>query len=296
MKNISVFILFLSIFFTLSCTQNTELGSKKNPIVFALIPGKDVKILEFNGKKLEEWLNKNTPYHFSIFVPNSYVAVIESLGSKKTDMAVLNTFGYVLGHSRYQVEPLFTMTTQGKGIYRGQIIAHKDGIKNIQELNKKKFAFVDPLSASGYLMALHFLKKHKIDLGEHVFAGRHDIVVTMVYNKRVDAGATFFLDDDENGTHQDARQLVIKQFPDVYDKVKTIGFTDYLPSEAIVIRKDFPPEMRKIIQDKMLYWSQTPEGKITMKGLYASDGLKLANDRDYDPARKLLEFIDKKME
>lgn len=276
----------------LGCTARKELGTIENPIKIALVPGKDTRILEENGKKMQEWLNQNSKYKYAVFVPPSFVATLEAIGSKRADLAVMNTLGYLKAHEKYQAKIIFTLTTQGRSHYRGQIIARVDGPKTLKDLNGKKFAYVDPLSASGYLMAAAHLKKNNIHPSETVYAGRHDNVVTMVYQKQVAAGATFYA-PDENGEARDARALVKTQLPDVFKKIKILEMTDELPNEGFVIRKELPVEVEESLKASLTELIKSEQGRETLKALYNADGLKLATDIDYDGARHLLKSLDK---
>jgi phosphonate transport system substrate-binding protein len=288
------FGLILCCLFFAGCIERTELGSKKNPIHISLTPGKDIAALTTSGNELKDHLEKTLDLHFELHVPPSYVAVVESFGTKRTDFAILNTMGYLISHEKYGAEAIFTLTNQGREQYRGQIIARQNGPKNLQELNGKKFAYVDPISASGHLLPAHLFQKNNIKLKEFVFAGRHDAVVSMVYQGQVDAGATFW-SPEENGEPFDARKLVTTQYPDVYKKIKIIAYTDYLPNEAFVVRKDFPDDMKQKVIRALVSWSATDEGKKTLKDLYNNDGLKPATDADYEPARKLLKDLNKQV-
>ena len=72
----------------------------------------------------------------------------------------------------------------------------------------------------------------------------------MVYQHQVDAGAVFWL-PDENNQPWDARRMVLTQYPDVFEKVKIIAKTQELPNEAIVIRKDFPVDLQGKISNSL---------------------------------------------
>jgi ABC-type phosphate/phosphonate transport system substrate-binding protein len=51
-----------------------------------------------------------------------------------------------------------------------------------------EIAYVDPSSTSGFILPKALLDQKGIKPSESVFAMRHDNVVTMVYQKQVDAG------------------------------------------------------------------------------------------------------------
>ena len=67
----------------------------------------------------------------------------------------------------------------------------------------------------------------------------------MIYNKEVDAGATFYSSPSGDGTIRDARVLIKKQFPDVSEKIKIIEITENIPNDPFVFRKNFPAHLEK---------------------------------------------------
>ncbi|HVK62337.1 MAG TPA: hypothetical protein VM432_12335, partial [Bdellovibrionales bacterium] len=74
------------------CTfQKAELGTAENPIKLFFVPSVDAKVVDSNSKTMKTWLEANTPYKFEIHVPQSYIAVVEAFGSKRADIAALNT-------------------------------------------------------------------------------------------------------------------------------------------------------------------------------------------------------------
>lgn len=275
------------------CTENKELGSKQNPLKFYLVPAQDMQGLAENGKVLEAYLEKDLGMEVSVELPINYVAVVEAFGSKRADVAILNTFGYILANEKYGVEAHLKLINRGREEYWGEIIARVDGPKSIKDLNGKKFAFVDPASTSGYLLPLRLFKQEGIKIKEHIFAGRHDTVVTAVYQKQVDAGAAFYTPPDEDGTIKDARMLLKTQFPDIFDKVKILQLTGPIPNDPISIRKDLPEDLKKKICDSLIKYIRTEEGKQTLHKLYHITDFKAASDKDYDKVRDYLKDLGK---
>lgn len=288
-------LIIMSSCFLLSCTTEKQLGNKENPIHFALVPGQDSAVLMENGKILEQWIFQQTGLYIKVQVPVSFVAVVEALGSQRVDGAIMNTFGYILAHDKYGARARLMGVNLGVSEYRGQIITKNPKIKTLQDLNGKKFAFVDPASTSGYILAAKMLKDENVKLGEVIFAGKHDSVVTMVYQGRVDAGATYYT-PDENGEPQDARLLVKAQYPDVFEKIRILKTTDPIPSEPVVFRRDFPKELEEKIIAALKSFSSTPEGAKALKKLYHLTGFKDCTDKDYDRVRKILLDLGKKVQ
>lgn len=279
-----IFVIVLSIF---GCTSKPQIGTAENPIKISLVPGQDTGILAENGKKLEAYLEQKTGLPFTVTVPSSYVAVIEALGSKRADIAIMNTFGYLVANDKYGAEAVLIGIHKGRDVYWGQIIARKDGPKTLKDLNGKRIAFVDPSSGSGFVLPSKLLKDENVKPQEAVFAGRHDSVVTMVYQRRVDAGATYHTPEDK-GIPQDARRLVLTQFPDVFEQIVILAKTEPIPNDPVVFRKDFPSEMKKTITSAIKNMVKDEVGAKIIYDLYYMDDFREAKPNDFDRVQKML--------
>lgn len=94
--------LALVILITCSCSrERAELGSPDNPVKLFFVPSVDAKVINNRSREIEQFLEANTPYAVEVSVPTSYVAVVEAFGSKRADVAALNTFGYILANEKY---------------------------------------------------------------------------------------------------------------------------------------------------------------------------------------------------
>jgi phosphonate transport system substrate-binding protein len=275
-----------------SCTGSRgELGTEKNPIKLYFVPSVDAKVIEDNSKIFRTYLEKNTPYKFEVSIPQSFVAVVEAFGTKRADVAAMNTFGYALANKKYGAEARLTVLRHGSPTYQSQFITRADSsIKKIEDLEGKKMAFVDPASTSGYLVPLKTLKDKNIKPKETVFAMKHDSVVSMVYQGQVDAGATFY-SPPSDGKIEDARRLVKTQYPDVEEKVKIVELSQPVPNDPIVFRKDLTEDMKSKIAKAFKDFVQTEEGKKAFQEIYGVTELKDANDGDYQATLKMYEDL-----
>lgn len=292
-RNAIVLVVGILVGLANGCTgERAELGTEDNPIKLYFVPSVDAAALNDNARLIKNYLETATPYKFKTSVPSSYIAIVEAFGTNRADIAAINTFGYVLAHKKYGAEALLAFRRYGRDTFAAQIIARTDGpIQKLEDLAGKKFAYVDPASTTGYVLPAKLFKDKGIKLGEIVFAHKHDNAVTMVYNGQVDAGATFYTPEAE-GKIQDARRLVMTQFPDVAEKVKIVALTEEIPIEPIVFRKDLPPEMKTKVVDALMAYVETPEGKAAFKALYDVTELRRATDADYDVVRKMLQALE----
>lgn len=274
------------------CTGSRgELGSEKNPVKLYFVPSVDARVIEDNSKKFKNYLEKTTPYKFEVSIPQSFVAVVEAFGTKRADVAAMNTFGYALANKKYGAEARLTVLRHGSPTYQSQFITRADSkISKIEDLEGKKVAFVDPASTSGYLIPLKTLKEKNVKPKETVFAMKHDSVVSMVYQGQVDAGATFY-SPPSDGKLEDARRLVLTQYPDVEKKVKIVELSQPVPNDPIVFRKDMPEEMKAKIAKAFKDFLTTDEGKAAFKDIYGVTDLKDASDADYVATLKIYDEL-----
>ena len=222
------------------------------------------------------------------------------MGSGQVDVGWLAPFAYVLAHDKNNAQVILASVRQGSKTYRSQIIVRADsGINSIDQLRGKKFAFVDPASASGFLFPNAMLAKMGLDyktfFSDTIFAGGHDKVVIAVYNKQVDGGATFGQNVD-SGPPTDARTLVTSTLADVLQVVKPIATTDPIPNDTVSVRNGLDASLVKLITDGLLYVQSTPDGKKALKDLYGIDGLSPAADGDYNVVRDAAKALNLDLE
>lgn len=283
-----VLVLSLGLWLTGCDLKKAPLGSKENPIKLHFVPSVEAKVLADRSKDFKTYLEKNTPYYYSITIPQSYITVVEAFGTKRADVSALNTFGYILANDKYGAEAKLTMIRHGSPTFQAQFVARADsGITKLEDLNGKTVAFVDPASTSGYLLPLKTLRDKKIQPKETMFAMKHDSVISMIYQKQVDAGATFY-SPPQGEVLEDARRLVLGQYPDVVEKIKIIALTEPIPNEPFVFRKGMPEDMKTAIVQALLKFLETPEGKRAFRDLYGVTALKAAHDADYDVVREMI--------
>jgi phosphonate transport system substrate-binding protein len=297
MKYLKYFIYFLPIllFITIDTLRNThggELGTKSNPVKFYFTPSGDTKRIATNAKDLLYYLEKETGYYFESAIPASFIAVYEAFGSKKADIAAgLSAFAYIMVHEKYGPDALLRIVRDnGETTYRGQFITRAgSGIDKIEEIEGHSIAYVDASSTSGYLLPNAMLRSKGIKPSQEVFGMTHENVVTMVYQKQVDVGATYSSPPDpKTGQIYDARMRVLPQFPDVAAKVKIIGYTEHIPNDPFIFSKYMPDGMKEKIVNAILKFVSTDYGKKVIYDTYDIVNLIPTKDSDYDGLRRML--------
>lgn len=318
MSRLLVSLLISALFLGLTGCTEPPVGSKDRPFTMYFVPSVDAETIAVSADRItqyvaekvsEELYNGEKPFYIKSAIPTSYIAVVEAFGTNKADFAALNTFSYILAKDvkKYPVEAVLSVV-RGKNerFYKGQIITHVDsGINAIEDLEGRKFGFTDPASTAGFIMPSKLFQDKGISLGETVFGQKHDIVVTMVYQRQVDAGATYYSppktvveDGVEKRVIRDARAKVKTQFPDVEEKVKIIGFTEDIPNDPWIMRQNIYADsakqeaLEKAVTSALLDFASTPEGRDALDELYSITGLVKASDSTYDSLRKALGDTD----
>ena len=280
-----------------ACQKDEPLGTQDNPVKLYFTPSVDAETIATNSDDFIKFLEKETGLFFKTGIPTNYVAVVEAFGSKRADIGVMNSFGYLLANKKYGASAKLRVIRHGEDTYKGQIIYHVDsGIKDVKDLQGKKFAFTDSSSTSGYMFPLKIIKDAGVELGNTTFAYKHDNVVTMVYQRQVDAGATYHSPPAEDGTIRDARARVKTQFPDVEDKVKILSITEPIPNDPFVFRSDLPEEISTKFIAAVKKYISTPEGKQAFQNIYSVEGVVDSVDSDYDGLRAMIDAIQLDMD
>jgi phosphonate transport system substrate-binding protein len=256
-----------------------------------MVPSAESRGILASLRPIAKCLEQKSGYFFEASVPNNYIVVVESFGSQKIDVAFLNTFGYLLANERYGAESVLKAERYGETSYKGQILVKSSsGIKSIKDLNGKKVAYVDPASTSGHILAKKMFMDAGVKPAEEVFAGKHDVVVTMVYQGQVDAGAAYYSPKDPSGKILDARSRVLTQFPDVEQKVSILALTDSIPNDPIVVRKGLPADMKIKIRDAFL--ACVKDNQDAFKAVNNSTGLAPVTDKEYDTLRATVKGLN----
>lgn len=271
--------------------EDRSLGSKHQPIVVMLTPSVDAQRISKSGDSLMAYLHARTGLHFRSSVPTNFIAVVEAFGAGKADIAIMNTFSYLLANTKYNAHAaLKVVRRDGELSYRGQLLARAgEDINSLEDLRGRRIAYVDPSSTSGYIYPKALLQQRGIVTGEEVFANKHDNVVTMIYQRQVDAGATYYSPaDKKTGELLDARARVKAQFPDVFEKIKILELTEPIPNDPVVFRDKFPADVERRIIDALLAYAGTARGKASLMDIASVEGLAPSSDAEYADMRKLV--------
>jgi phosphonate transport system substrate-binding protein len=123
------------------------------------------------------------------FVPVAdYPAAVSALAARQVDLAWYGGFTHVQARRATGGTAVPLVMRDRDAQFKSVFITRADsGIKNLEDLRGRTFAFGSESSTSGHLMPRHFLGS--VTLGRTSYTGAHDATVLWVSEGRVDAGA-----------------------------------------------------------------------------------------------------------
>ncbi|MEJ5126852.1 putative selenate ABC transporter substrate-binding protein [Comamonas sp. MYb21] len=165
-----------------------------NPAVLRVsaIPDEAPTELQRKFKPLGEYLSQATGMQV-VFTPVSdYAAVVESLATKKLDLAWLGGFTYVQAKIRTNGTAIPIVQRAEDAVFTSKFITADPSIQTLADLKGKTFAFGAPSSTSGSLMPRYFLLQDGLnpekDFKTVAYSGAHDATVAFVAAGKAEAG------------------------------------------------------------------------------------------------------------
>ena len=182
-----------------------------------------------------------------VFTPvTDYAAVVESLATKKIDLAWLGGFTFVQAKIRTNGTAIPIAQREEDAKFTSKFITADPAIKGLADLKGKTFAFGAPSSTSGSLMPRFFLQQAGLnpekDFKNVAFSGAHDATVAFVAAGKAEAGVL-------NASVWD--KLVEQKKVDT-DKVRVFATTPPYFDYNWTVRGDLDPVIVKKLTDAFL--------------------------------------------
>lgn len=240
------FVTLASLVF-LPCAQGSEgtLGSRNNPIKVAIVPsGHAAKALQ-SAAPVAQCIEQKAHVTVDVQVPNSYVAAVEAMGSQKVDLVFGDISSFLMAKKKYNAEALLQIRRYGVSSYQSAIFVKADSpIKDVKDLEGKKFAYSDASSASSYLFPSILMKKNNKKFAQEVATGSMDAALMALMQGQVDATAAYYNLPSKSGKLLDARAKIINIYPDIETKTRILWLSNPIPNEPVFVRHGLPTELK----------------------------------------------------
>jgi phosphonate transport system substrate-binding protein len=276
--------LLFSLVALISCGRSS---SAPKILRVGFVPAEDAQQVIQNAQPIIEILQKELGMEVQPFVATDYTGVVEALRADKLDLAFLTPASYVLAKNEANVSVVLKSERNGSPFYYAAVITRADsGIRKLEDLRGKTFAFGDPVSTSANIFPRKMFHELGIDpardFKQVLYSGGHDATVLAVLNHKVDAGATYANSPDNDDT---AWMRYLKNPEDV-KKIRAIAFSEPIPADNLVINAHLDASIAKRVPTIFLEMSRDPKGKKMLRDLYQIDGFVPATDKDYDSVRQ----------
>jgi phosphonate transport system substrate-binding protein len=271
--------------FALALAACGSSGAAESKILrVGLVPNQNPEKVQAEYQPLEDYLSERLSMEVELSVPTSYPAVVEAMASGKLDLAYFGGLTYVQARERAEVRPLVTEINPHTGTtkYRSVIIVPADGgIRRVEELRGKTFAFGSVSSTSGSLYPAIMLGEagidYRTDLREKIYTGGHDATAQAVAGGRVDAGGLerrILYDLREEGAIPEGG-------------VRIIETSAPIEGYPWVVRRALPDELEERIAEAFL-GIEDPK----LLDLLRADGYARVDAGDYDQIEKRARELD----
>ncbi|HEB02731.1 MAG TPA: phosphate/phosphite/phosphonate ABC transporter substrate-binding protein, partial [Nitrospirae bacterium] len=261
---IAVAALLLLLFpaLTTSPARADEYLHPDQEFLIGLIPEENIFKQMQRHKPLGEYLSKELgiPVRFTIL--SRYPHIITRFVNRDLDGAFFGAFTGVLALETLFVEPIARpVNIDGSMTTKGYLFTHVDsGISNVKQMRGKSIAYVDQVTATGYLYAQDLLRSKGIKNTEGFFkreeyTGGHDTAVYTVLAGRTELGV--------------AKARIVDQVrerdPMAKEQIKILYRSPDLPDNTLHIRKDLPEDFKLKLKNVLLSMHNNPKGKEVLK-------------------------------
>ncbi|HJX10368.1 MAG TPA: phosphate/phosphite/phosphonate ABC transporter substrate-binding protein [Candidatus Binatia bacterium] len=279
-----IFLLALALIMGTACGKSS---STSKTLRVGFVPAEDAQQVIQNAQPIVDILRQRLGMEVQPFVATDYTGVVEALRVNKLDIAFLTPASYVLAKNEANVRVVLKSERKGNPYYYAAIITRADsGIKKLEDLRGKTFAFGDPLSTSANVFPRKMFHDRGIDpvrdFKQILYSGGHDATVLAVLNGKVDAGATYANSPDS----EDTAWIRYLKNPEDAKKIRAIAFSEPIPADNLVINGNLDKSTARRVEEIFLEMSRDPAGKKMLRDLYQIDGFVPASDKDYDSVRQ----------
>jgi phosphonate transport system substrate-binding protein len=270
--------------FILICFLLTPMAvSAEEELLIGLIPEENIFRQIKKHKPLGEYLMQRLGIKVRFTILSRYPEIIKRFVDRELDGAFFGIFTAVLAEERLGVMPVARIVSlDGSTTAKSYIFTRKDtGIRNASDMKGRRVAFVDKVTATGYLYGIAYLRESGIPnpdsyFSEYFFAGGHDTTVYTVLSGRADVGTV---------KGRILEKIRLKD-PVIKDEIEIIARSGELPDNTLCLRGDLDPELTARLRNVLLTMHEDSDGRQVLEALEAKKFISAASG-DFGPVKNL---------
>lgn len=265
-------------------TLSADANKWPEKLTFGVIPVAGSTSMKENFGPLTKYLEDSLGVKVEMKLAGDYTGIITGMAHNHIDFAYLGPKSYVEAARRANAEALVVEVDGESGLpgYRGTIITKKgSGLKSLEDIKGKKWAFTSSQSTSGTLVPTVMFSKKGIDPKKYfskvIYSGGHEASILSVKAGKVDAASTNNLDFNRGLGKQWTK-----------DDFNVIYTSDLIPGAPVAVKKELPASLKMAIKGALVSYNDA-EGLKRLK----NKGFIPGDDSVYDSVRELIELKKK---
>ena len=259
-------------------------------IVLALVPSQDQDGLVDTAAPLTDYLTEELGIEVTGVVSKDYQAAVEAMGAGQAQIGFLPSLQLWQANDMYDASVVLQTERNGNITYPAQFMTNNPdkycddepverdgklfcngadalvgpaGLESIEKITDGvKVAMLGPGSPAGYIYPILALQEAGIDTDtdiEQLPVTANDASVLAVYNGDAEVGFSFW----------DARDIVMKDVPDVGQKVVVFALSDEIPNDGVALSSDLSLALQDKITAALEDYSNTEEGSAVLTSIYS---------------------------
>lgn len=280
-------------------SDSTAKTTLKDPtsLVLALVPSQDQNNLVTTAKPLTDYLTKELGITVTGVVSKDYQAAVEAMGAGQAQIGFLPSLQLWQAKSKYGASVVLQTVRNGNITYPAQFMTNNPkkycsdtpverdgklfcngadankgpaGLSAISKIKGAKVAMLGAASPAGYIYPVLDLKNKGINVNKDITpvpVTANDASVLAVYNGDAEVGFSYW----------DARDLVVKDKPDVGKKVVVFALSEEIPNDGVAVSKDISTKLQSKITKALEHFTDTSEGSKALQSIYSISKLAPAD-------------------
>jgi len=259
-------------------------GGNKRALVMGIFPRRSRELSLEMFSPLAAYLSDKLGRAVRLDIRNNFDDFWDGVIKQQYDIVHFNQYHYVKSHKLYNYDIILRNEEQGLATLTPAIWVRRDsGINSPADLRGKKIMFGGGKTAMlAYIGPTYLLRQAGLKKGdyEELFAN----------NPLNGCRAMFFKQADACGSGTIMMSLPSVQKTINTEKVKVIAQGEPINHLSWAVRNSMDRKLKESIQNMLSTLKQTEDGKKIL-GKARLTGLHIAQDKDYDPHRKLIGHV-----
>lgn len=255
------------------------------PLVFVLPPSLGAAKATARAELLEHALVRTLDAPVRVVVATSYADIGERIASGEAQLAWAPA---AVCAELAAVQAVFTIVRGGRATYRSALVGRREQPLTLDTLAGARAAWVDPLSAGGYLLVAAMLRERGIEpdrtFATQAFAGSHRAALEDVLHGAADVTAVSVVSSDAEAIAERLRWYVGPSG----DRLAPLGLSAVCPNDALVLTTALSDEEAARLADKLVPTTASARARSRLLSALEAEGLVRADLGVYLPLRSAL--------